>query len=241
MRRVLCTLAASAAFASTLFFALPSRAELVDSSAGIKVMAGGSLWSTPSDRPNDYDGIGYAGNGGGFSYGAGLYGEVRFIKVLSLEVDFVYDRSTLARNVDLNSNMKVQEKIEFTSWRIPVLLKGNLPTPFGRLFVLVGPEFVMGKKADPTLEVTEGGGTIQNEIRAEEASYTMFTGGLGLTIDLPFSLEVPLELRASKNLGQEEAWRDRVEIQRENGIDNYTVDAQTSWDFRFCAGVGYQF
>lgn len=238
MRSVACASAAAAAVVSTLLVATPAHADSIDTSLGVKAMAGGSLWTTPSDRPNNYDGLGFAGNGGGFSYGAGLYGEIRFIKVLSLELDLIYDKSVLMRTVDYSSSVKTQEKIEMTSWRIPILAKANLPTPFGRLFVLLGPELVRGSSADPSLEVTEGNATIGTEFLAEEANYTMLTGGLGLAIDLPPSLEIPIELRASKNLGQEQAWLDRVDVE---GQTRYTVDAQTSWDFRVSAGLGYRF
>ena len=240
MRRVACASFAAAAFVMTLSLANTARADLIDKSVGIKAMAGGSLWTTPSDRPGDYEGIGFAGNGGGFSYGGGLYAEIRFIKVLSLEIDALYDKSVLMRNVDYGPSVKVQEKLDITSWRFPILAKANLPTPFGRLFVLLGPEFVRGSSADPSLEVTEGTATIVGDpIRAESANYTMITGGLGLTIDLPPSLEIPLELRGSKNMGQEDKWLDRVAVDSAN--QTYTVDAQTSWDFRVSAGLGYRF
>jgi hypothetical protein len=247
MRRVACASFAAAAFVMTLSLANAARADVIDKSVGIKAMAGGSLWTTPSERPNNdnYEGIGFAGNGGGFSYGGGLYAEVRFIKVLSLELDLIYDKSVLMRNVDFSfpnttATVKVQEKIDITSWRIPILAKANLPTPFGRLFVLLGPEFVRESSAEPSLEVTEGNGTVAGDpLRAESANYTMLTAGLGLTIDLPPSLEIPLELRGSKNWSQSDKFADRVEFDATN--NRFTVDAQTSWDFRVSAGLGYQF
>lgn len=247
MRRVACASFAVAAFGMTLALANTARADMIDKSVGIKAMAGGSLWTTPSERPggDTYEGIGFAGNGGGFSYGAGLYAEVRFIKVLSLELDLIYDKSVLMRNVDysfpnVTGTVKVQEKIDITSWRIPILAKANLPTPFGRLFVLLGPEFVRGSSADPSLEVKDGNGSVSGDpLHAKSANYTMLTGGLGLTIDLPPSLEIPLELRASKNWSQSDKWEERVEFDQAN--QRFTVDAQTSWDFRVCAGLGYQF
>jgi len=237
MRRIVFASALVAASSVALLWATPARADLIDNSVGVKVMAGGSLWTTPSDRPQDYEGIGFAGNGGGFSYGGGLYGEIRFIKVLSLEVDLLYDKSTIMRNVDYSAKVTVQEKIQITNLRIPVLAKANLPVLFGRLFVLLGPEFVRGSSVDPSLEVTEGNATIQTEMDAETANYTMLTGGLGFTLDVPPFLEIPLELRASKNLDQEDAWLDRVH----GDSTGYVVDAQTSWDFRVSAGLGYRF
>lgn len=249
MRRLACATCAAAALAVTSFAAETANADVVDTSAGVKAMAGGSLWTTPSDRPgNDqYEGIGFAGNGGGFSYGGGLYFEARFIKVLSLELDLLYDKSTLMRNIDHTHNgllFKLQEKLVLTNLRIPVLVKANLPTPFGRLFVLLGPEFVRTSSVDTSVEVKESPVTVDpateaaldNSLTARKGNYTMITGGMGLTIDL-VKLEIPLELRASKNLGQESAYDDRVDW----GSSSYDVDAQTSWDFRVSAGLGYRF
>jgi hypothetical protein len=230
----------AAATLCAVFLAAPSaRADVVDTSAGVKLMAGGSLWTTPSDRPGNYDAVGFAGNGGGFSWGGGVYFEARFIKLLSLELDIIRDMSVIQRDVTYNQTIKVREKIDITSWRIPVLAKANVPTPFGRLFFLLGPEFVRVSSADPSLEVVEGNGTIPGDpLHAEKNNYTMLTGGLGLTIDLA-ALEIPIELRASKNLGQEDAWLDRVEVDQANS--RFVVDAQTSWDFRVSAGLGYRF
>ena len=230
----------AAATLCTVFFAAPfARADVVDTSAGVKVMAGGSLWTTPSDRPGNYDAVGFAGNGGGFSWGGGVYFEARFIKLLSLELDIIRDMSVIQRDVTYNQTIKVREKIDITSWRIPVLAKANVPTPFGRLFFLLGPEFVRVSSADPSIEVVEGSGTVGGDpLHAEKNNYTMLTGGLGLTIDLA-ALEIPIELRASKNLGQEDPWLDRVEVDQANS--RFVVDAQTSWDFRVGAGLGYRF
>ena len=202
-------------------------------------MAGGSLWTTPSDRPGNYEGLGFAGNGGGFSWGAGLYGEVRFIKILSLELDIVRDMSVLQRDVTYNQSTKVREKIELTSWRFPLLAKVNIPTPFGRLFALIGPEFVSVSSADPSLEVTEGPGSVAGiTFLTKKNNYTMLTAGLGLTIDIA-SFEIPVELRASKNMGQEDAWQARVKVDQRQ--QRYEVEAETSWDFRLSAGFGCQF
>ncbi len=236
MRRTAYISLVAAAFAGTFLVAGAARADLVEPSAGVKLMAGGSLWTTPSDRPGNYDGIGFAGNGGGFSYGAGPYFEVRFIKLLSLEIDVIYDKSVLLRNVSINNVLKVQERLDMTNWRIPILAKGNIPTPFGRLFVLLGPEFVVRSSTDASLEVIEGNATLAERLEAKSNGYTMLTAGLGLTIDV-VSLEIPIELRVSKNLGQEDAWPDRVE----RTTNLFTVDDQTSWDFRMSAGLGYKF
>ena len=255
MRRLPLIAASAASLLLGLTLANTARADLADLSLGAKVLAGGSLFTTPTNIPgkyqsfgldSKYEGLGFAGNGGGFSYGGGLYFEARFIKVIGLELDLIYDHSVIQRNVTYNSAVDVREKVDITTLRIPVLAKASLPMPVGRLFVLAGPEFVRGQSADPSIEITSGEQYVQNpvqlkqSIHADKANWTNIVAGLGFTIDLPMSLELPVELRASKNISQSSDWEDRVTIDSPNPF-NYTVDAQTSWDFRLCAGLGYQF
>ena len=78
-------------------------------------------------------------------------------------------------------------------------------------------------------------------MKTKTKSSTMLTMGLGLTIELPLSLEIPIELRASKNLSQPDAWGDRVQFASAAYDYPYTVQGQSSWDFRLGLGLGYKF
>src|SRR5439155_13135069 len=95
--------------------------------------------------------------------------------------------------------------------------------------------------SDTSLSVTSGAGTgtSSNALKASTASSTMLTTDLGLTLELPAHLEVPVDLRASKNLSQESDWLKRVDVSTAAGT--YTVNAQNSWDFRLSVGLGYSF
>jgi len=42
-----------------------ARADVVSATVGAKAFAGGNLWTTPSNIPGGYNGIGFAGDGGG--------------------------------------------------------------------------------------------------------------------------------------------------------------------------------
>jgi len=246
MRRLPVFVASAAALLLGLSATHLARADVTDLSAGVKVLAGGSLFTTPSNIPGNYEGLGFAGNGGGFSYGGGLYFEARFIKVIGFEVDAIYDHSVIQRNVTYNSTVDVREKADITSLRFPLLVKASLPMPVGRLFVLAGPELVRSQSADPSIEITKGEQYVANKteleqaMSADKANWTSFVAGFGLTLDLPASLELPIEFRAEKNLGQKSDWQDRVTFTSTNPA-KYTLDAQTSWDFRLGVGLGYQF
>jgi hypothetical protein len=209
-----------------------------ESSVGAKLFLGGNIWTTPDDVPGGYDGLGFAAEGGGFGWGGALYYEARIVQHLGLELDLGYDTSTLLRNVTQNG-FDTQEKVTHSGPRIGLLVKGIVPAPFGRLWAGLGPELMIASSADATLEVegTEQSGAIE----AEKKSSTMLAFALGMVFHVGDAIEIPVELRAAKNLTQESKWTDRVDIPPTGTGDPYTVTAQNSWDFRLGVGGGYRF
>jgi hypothetical protein len=225
--------------------AAPSKPRSFESSAGLKLLAGGNVWSTPSEVPAGYDGLGFAGNGGGFGFGGALYYEARFIQHLGLELDLGYDQSTLQRDVTINGVVKVREKVTSSGLRWGLLAKGIFAAPFGRMWIGLGPEFVSGSSVDAKNEITEGrqyvtnASQIEDAISAKSKSSTMLTLAAGLAIHLGDNLEIPVDLRAAKNLSQDDKWADRVRL--DLATTKYEVTAQSSWDFRLATGLGYRF
>lgn len=255
MRKALLVCSVPAAMALLLLVSTAKAGGPVEVTAGAKGFVGGNLFTTPSDTPPGWDAYGFSGNAGGMGWGAGIYGEARFVKFLGLELGVGYDSSTLLRNVTLNSVLKIQEKVVTSSMRIPVLVKGIVPVPFGRISVFLGPEFVRPTSADASNELKEGeqylsandAALIKNGIKADTKSSTLLTMGLGVTLELPAKLELPIELRASKNMSQGDAWADRVDMPSWQPPGQplvsppYTVTGQNSWDFRLGIGLGYRF
>ena len=225
--------------------AAPSRT--FESSAGLKGLVGGNLWTTPENIPGSYEGLGFAGSAGGFGWGAALYYEARIVRHLGLEVDLGYDSATLQRNVTYNGVLKVDEKVQPKGFRASALVKGIAPAPFGRVWLGIGPELLAPSSADASLEIKEGGqlvspadeAQLKSLISAKTESSTMFLFGLGLVFHVSPQLEIPVDLRAAKNLSQESDWQDRVAIDLNAG--SYEVTARTSWDFRLGTGLGYRF
>ncbi len=83
-----------------------------ESSAGLKLLAGGNVWTAPSDvSPAGYEGLGFPASGGGFGWGAAAYYEARFVQHLGVEFDLGYDSSALQRNVTYNGVVDVTEKV----------------------------------------------------------------------------------------------------------------------------------
>jgi hypothetical protein len=215
----------------------PAQPRSFESSAGVKLLAGGNLWSTPSDIPAGYDGHGFAGNGGGFGWGAALYYEARFIRHLGLEFDLGYDSSTLFRNVTV-SGVDTKEQVSSSGLRISLLAKGITSAPFGRMWLGIGPEFLFPSSTSDSIEVS-GQPNQDHLISSKEANSTMIAFALGLVPEIGEKIEIPIDIRAAKNLSQESAWRDRVKPGSPPAL--YEVTVQNSWDFRLGVGVGYRF
>jgi hypothetical protein len=224
---------------ATLTLAASASADLIEKSVGVKLAGGGNLWTTPSGIPAGYSGLGFAGDGGGIGYGIGLYGELRVIKFLGLETGVAYDNSSVWRNVTINGIIGTREKVTASSLRVPVLVKGILPIGFGRASLGIGPEFIVPLSASASLEVTSGPAILQGTALAKTAGSTMLTTDLGLVIAPPGPIEIPIDIRVSKNLSQPDAWMDRVSA--DLATQSYTVQAQSSWDFRILAGIGASF
>jgi hypothetical protein len=233
-----------------LLTASSASAQVFEGTAGLKGFAGGNVWTTPTDIPGSYDGHGFAGSGGGFGWGVGAWVEARFIKFIGLELGLTYDKSTIFRDVSTNfaslggARADTREKLDMTSLRVPLLAKGILPIPFGRIYFGIGPEFIVPQSAEGGVEQTGGQVQITNlasMMRVNEKSSTMLTIAPGVAIELPAKLDLTLELRASKNMSQDPEWSKRVTWASSTYDLPYTVNAQSTWDFRLGIGLGYRF
>ncbi len=217
----------------------------VEFSAGVLGLLGGNLFTTPSNIPGNYEGVGWAGDAGGFGWGVAAYGEARFIKHLGLELTLGYDRSSLHRDVTINGVVTVREELSIGSPRLGFLAKGILPTPFGRLWLGLGPQFVLSTSTDAKNEITAGrqfvppadAAAFESAAHPKETNSTLLDIGAGLAIHAGDMIEIPFELRASKNLSQDDAWLERVTFRP----DGYEVKTQSSWEFRMAIGVGARF
>jgi hypothetical protein len=220
-------------------------AKRVEFSAGVLGLVGGNLFTTPDNRiPADYEGLGFAGDAGGFGWGIAAYGEGRFFRHLGIGLTLGYDRSVLQREVTYSNQLgsaTVDEKITIGSTRLGLMAKGVLPTPFGRLWLGLGPQFVLNTSSEGEIDVPSNVGNaaaIQNLIHVEETNSTLLDFGGGLAVHAGDLIEIPFEIRASKNLSQEDDWLDRVTVHP--SLD-YDVKTQSSWEFRMAIGVGARF
>lgn len=209
----------------------------VEFSAGLLGLAGGNLFTTPGNIPGGYEGLGFAGDAGGFGWGVAAYGEGRFIRHLGLTLTLGYDRSVLQRDVTINGVVTINEKISIGSPRLGLMAKGILPTPFGHLWLGLGPQLVLSTSSDA--ELSQG---IQGVIHAEETNSTLLDFGGGLVVHAGDRIEIPFQIIASKNMSQDDAWLDRVALHLDGAnLTGYDVKTQSSWEFRMGLGVGVRF
>jgi opacity protein-like surface antigen len=244
----------AAALLATAALAAPASADALEYSAGVKLSAGGDYWSKPSGvpmKPNGQpdDELGFKGDGGGFAYGAGAYLEIRALKFLGLELGLGYDVAKVQRKVTYNGVFDTHEQFTANSVRVPILAKFILPLGIARLSAGIGPDFLVPLSAEASvsadngtpLNVQDTSGAIGPVIAlAHKKSSMLLTGELGLTIEIPaIGIDIPIALRASKNMSQPDAWLERVPPT--STLGTYVVYAQPSIDARLVAGVGYRF
>ncbi|MEZ4375589.1 MAG: hypothetical protein R3B07_32565 [Polyangiaceae bacterium] len=221
----------------------PEEERQFEGSIGLKVLLGGSVWSAPDNVPDGYEGLGFSGVGGGFAYGGALYAEGRIATYLGLEFDLGYDDTTLRRQVTFDKVVDGDESFESSGIYFGFLIKGVVPTQFGRFWGGLGPKFVNPSTNEAKLDskdIPVDAGAVQ----AKGTNSTLLDMGFGIVIHATDSIEVPIELRAAKNLTQEANWEDRVNVKERDAsgqVTSYEVTAQSSWDFRLGFGLGVRF
>jgi len=234
-------LLAAAANAILLFAAQGALAgSLTDNTAGVKLLAGADVWSTPSNVPEGGgDSIGFGGNAGGFSYGLAGYYELRVIKLIGVEADLAYQHGSFHRNITYNDVYKYTETVTTNGWRLPILAKLNIPLALGRVWFGLGPEFTIAQSSSGKVEQTSGPTGQSASVSTRDVKPIFGTAGLGLVIEMPATgIEIPIELRVSKNLSQPDAYADRVSLTSAN---SYDVRAESSWVYRLGVGLGFSF
>ncbi|HMA93864.1 MAG TPA: hypothetical protein VKP30_14335 [Polyangiaceae bacterium] len=229
------------ALVGTLFWLGSAQAGvLIDSSAGVKALAGADLWSTPSNVPEGQL-FGFAGSAAGLSYGALGYYELRLIKFVGLEVDLAYQHGSFHRKLTVNQIAEFTETANVNSLRLPILAKLNIPMGVGRFWLGLGPEFTLYQSSSFKLEQTGGPSTpVPGSTHTRNVKPTYGTLGVGFVLEIPLiGIDIPIELRASKNLAQPGDWDERMSVDR--GAATATLRAESSWVLRLGAGVGIRF
>ncbi|MBW2455570.1 MAG: hypothetical protein JRI68_13705 [Deltaproteobacteria bacterium] len=197
----------AALFAATAWL-VPAPAEAfenVELGVGFVAQLGVTFLDAPSDQMSE-DGReprpeypGFAGP----TTGAGAMIDLRFFDYVGVELDILRqsESGTATMTVtDMADHSVTTFEIEIghTAWHLPLLLKASLPLLYVRPHLVLGPEFVLPDDA----EYSEGTNTSTATFGAVSESYTLFTLGLGMEIELPAAapleaVRIPLSLRGS--------------------------------------------
>jgi hypothetical protein len=234
----------AALVSSALLLALPGPAaagELLDFSIGAKGGGGGDVWLTPESVPawagsQDF----FTTTRGGWSYGGGVFAELRVLKYLGLEVDFLFFAHTIkqdtTRRVGGVAVLETEERFEWTSLRIPILVKGVLPLGMVRLWLGLGPEIAVPLTASASLDKA-----IQAEFHTRTGTDVYLATALGLVIEVG-PIGIPIDLRFSWNATQPRKYDDLVQVELDqNVVRAVTVRASNTVDARLLIGVAYEF
>lgn len=218
-------------------FQRPSTPRVVEFSVGVKAGAGAELWTEPSDTTLYVDPATkdpfvmpfFDETRSGFNVAFALFGEVRFVQYVGLEVDLMFVRHKLLEDTDwtytesVNGNVQVytahtKQNLVFTKLHVPILLKGYLPVGKRvRLSLGIGPELSWALYSRAHFELDKGA------LKGKFASFKGLTSkdaddiGLvtaaGVVIDAGV-VKIPIELRFSYNFSQGSTYKDRVSYDR---------------------------
>ncbi len=220
-------------------------------SLGGKGTVGGNLWTQPDSSPSY--GLMFDDTAGGWGGGGGLYTELRVLwGYLGLEVDVLFERNSSWHNVTWNGVLETDWILKWTSLRVPILIKGIIPTRPVRISLGVGPEIVAGLDAETELVVKRGEDRaapgdidrLREGFVTEAQTDTYLAADLGFAFEV-WQLAVTLDLRAGFNLTQPSKHDDRIEYTFSGTppvveLEQLKVISSNSMDFRMLLGVAWE-
>ncbi|MDY0062840.1 MAG: hypothetical protein RBU45_23730 [Myxococcota bacterium] len=256
-RPTVCHRLLALAFLPTLL--LPGElgaAPLMDLDLGIKGGLGASLLLVEDGFANEAMRRTYAGDDAfGLGGGGGVYTELRLFDRVGLELDVLFSYDHTSRTEEWSfAGTTEQLNLVHDSWaknmRFPVLLKGYQSFGVTRLSLGVGVEYV--KPLDHGYDITKARRSTAEVDEQSLADYLalhhsvpqdsiFLLGQLELAIDLGV-VQIPIDLRAGRNLTQTDQFEDRWAYLLEGGQPvRYDIQALYSWDFRALVGVAASF
>ena len=198
LNRALCAIGA------LVLASLPRAAHAVEFGAGLMGTAGGNFLDKPDHGlyPDVNPGF------GGLTIGGGLMLDVRFLKLVGLEVDIIrssdHGKGTFTLN-GFDNHITVGQG----AWHVPILAKVVFPSPLVAPAIFLGPEVVAPSKASVSVDPAEA-----SPFYAQTAdTYVMFTFGAGIEIKLPIpilDLRIPIGVRGSYAPGVSGTFADRT-------------------------------
>lgn len=168
---------------------------VVNFGIGLKGGLNLNLLSEPPEKEGEIDlaAPGFVGLGGG----GGLALEVLALDIVGIEFDVFYVKAQGEGNLEVNS-VDIKQTLESTEWQLPLLLKAQIPGLLVRPHLVIGATFVFQQDGAYDVEETDNvqAGFDTTSPNGLAKNYTMFTAGIGATVDADV-VRIPVELRAS--------------------------------------------
>ena len=238
-----------------MFFALviapikPANALLLDSISGLKLSYGASYFDEPTEAPGT--GNGFRDHGFGLGFGIAGYYELSLVKFFSVETGIGYRNAEIMREITVNGIFEYEERFLYSSLHIPFMAKLNLPGVGGSFNFGLGLDFDFPISSEGKVEFVKGAefattGTkndLSASVSTEDTNSTYGVFSLGYTVSIPGVLEVPIALQGMRNLSINDKWNERVSLNRvtNNGVRNFSIKTQDSWQLRFILGAALKF
>jgi len=243
--------------------------------AGIKAGGGLEIWTTPSGTKRQIPGTQgtfdipfFDEARAGFNASVGLFLEMRFVRYLGLEVGLSITRHKIIEDTEWTYTeynqgtdrterftTKSDQELVWTSFHIPVIVKGVLPVGDAvRLSLGIGPEFSIGSYAYATFK-QKGPDPLKGprakflDLNASSQTDTYLALQLGVDIKAG-PMRIPIDLRWAYNLSQPDGYYDRVDFQGalpwETGVatdhpSTGTIQARNSMYLQLLVGVAFDY
>ena len=195
--------------------------------AGLIGIAGGNFQDKPdraTGQPDVNPGF------GGLSIGGGLLLDVRFAKLIGLELDVIRSGDHGTGTVTFNGySSKVT--IGQGAWHLPILAKVTIDTPVVAPAFFLGPEIVIPSTSSTSVEPP----LLSGVFTQKADTYVMLTFGAGVEIKLPLpviDLRIPIGLRGSFAPGVSSSWSDRTTVTLGG------IQYRSEWKFAVNATLG---
>jgi hypothetical protein len=193
--------------------------------------------------------------GFGIGPGFGLAVEARFWEVVGLESGIYYMSDNITGWEDKTINGVDRGRVimeqESSALHIPLLLKGVAMTDVVRPFLGFGLEFVIqqtssleyrAERENPNdATIDQFADIYEARNRIATSTYTLLQLTTGVEIDLGY-IRIPIELRAGYNLGWDDSFEARVEVEEQSpGAYTFTSNGENLAHFGFFTGVLYDY
>jgi len=191
--------------------------------SGVKGAVGGDLWVAADNSPSNSNNP-FTETTGGFAGEVGPFVELRFIKFIALDMEFLFGWDQIKAK-DTIGGIDYKYSAKSFNFKLPILLKGVLPLPGVKLSLGTGPilEFPIS-----------GNDIVQSNTKYKEKTKfsVLWAAEIGIDVKLNKHFRLPFNLRASYNLSQPSSYNDR--------INNGSMTYQNTWEFRLLLGVAYE-